>query len=129
MQNGLMVYHCKRTSQPNADIETFAQPVAYRLGLGYLTIQPASGYNEIVEFGDKIARTWTAFAQPYSQWVDNLKEGDRFYVDGLTPTYEIDDETKLPIEPEDGWGYDANARIYSVRPQNTAVKFLLQKIE
>ena len=67
---------------------------------------------------------WYAIAQPYEYWVKQVKEGDRFYVDGEKPYIP---ENKQ--EPEDGWGYDANARIYSVRPQNLAVKFILQKIE
>lgn len=124
MRNGLLVYFCKKTSPKNADIETFAKPVAFRLRLGYLTVQPASGYNDVVEFGDNIGRTWTAYAQPYNEWVGKISEDDRFYIDGIIP-----DGFNTSIEPEDGWGYDANARVYSVRPQNRAIKFILQKIE
>ena len=72
----------------------------------------------------KISKTWNGIAQPYYRWADLLKEGDRFYIDGAKPFIPETDE-----EPEDGWGFDANARISSVRLQNLAVRFILQKIE
>ncbi|NCC99907.1 MAG: hypothetical protein EOL95_09460 [Bacteroidia bacterium] len=124
MKNGLKVYFCKRTSQDNAKIETFAKPIEFTLRFGYLTIQTSSGYNEVVEFGDNVSKTWTCYGQPYDEWFARLNEGDRFYVDGKIP-----DGFSSATEPEDGWGYDANAIVYSVRPQNIAIKFILEKIE
>ena len=124
MKNGLTVWYCKRKPDAGDGIERFEKPVAYRLRLGFLTIQPASGYDSVVEFGENISKMWNGMAQPYRFWVEQLKEGDRFYVDGVTPSYDIDGD-----EPEDGWGFDANARVRSVRPQNLAIKFILQKIE
>ena len=56
--------------------------------------------------------------------LDLIREGDRFYVDGERPYIPDNGE-----EPEDGWGYDANARVYSTRPQNIALRFILQRIE
>lgn len=124
MKNGLKVWHCKRISKDGDKIEKFSKPVEYTLRFHYLTIQPVSGYDAVVEFGENVSKMWYAIAQPYDYWINEVKEGDRFYVDGIKPNIPIGN-----TEPEDGWGHDANARIYSVRPQNLAVKLILQKIE
>lgn len=124
MRNGGFVWWCQRTSKDGDDIQTFARPEKFMLRPHFLTIQPSSGYDSVVEFGEKLSRTWTGMGQPYGYWFGKIKEGDRFYIDGAEP-YIPDDGT----EPEDGWGADANARINSVRPQNEAVRFILEKIE
>ena len=124
MRNGDVVWYCKRTSEDGDRIQTFAEPVAFRLAFHHLTIQPAGGYDNVVEFGENLGKTWNCIAQPYGKWFGMIKEGDRFYVDGAEP-YIPSDGT----EPEDGWGADANARVISVRPQNVAFRFILQKIE
>lgn len=124
MRNGDLVWYCKRTSPDGSRIETFDRPVQFRLALGHLTIQPSSGYDSVVEFGENIKKMWNCIAQPYGKWFGMIREGDRFYVDGATPNVPADGS-----EPDDGWGYDANARVYSVRPQNIALRFILQRIE
>lgn len=124
MRNGDIVWFCCRTSVDGDKIETFSKPIPIRLSIMNLTIQPASGYSSVVEFGENISKTWTAIGQPYSRWFGLVKEGDRFYLDGASPYMPTDGS-----EPEDGWGFDANARVTSVRPQNVAVRFILQKIE
>lgn len=123
MRNGEKVWYCERISKDGEKLEVFGKPQELILALHHLTIQPASGYDMVEEFGEMTSKTWNAIGQPYGKWM-HLKEGDRFYVDGARPYIPEDGE-----EPEDGWGYDANARIYSVRPQNLAVRFILQKIE
>ena len=123
MRNGEKVWYCERTSPDGSRLETFAKPVEIRLAFGHLTIQPSSGYTSVVEFGENIRKMWNCIGQPYSKWV-GVKEGDRFYVDGASPYIPEDGS-----EPEDGWGFDANARVYSTRPQNVAIRFILQKIE
>lgn len=120
MRNGSYVWYCKRTSKDGDRILTFAKPEKMQLRFGYLTIQPAGGYLDVVEFGENVSRTWNAIGQPYAYWFNKIKEGDRFYLDGVEPT---------KTEPEDGWGQDANAEVISVRPQNIALRFILQKIE
>lgn len=124
MRNGDIVWYCRRTSKDGDKLETFAEPIPMILGIRFLTIQPASGYSSVVEFGENVSKTWNAIGQPYGRWLGVVKEGDRFYVDGAEPNIPSDGS-----EPEDGWGYDANARVTSVRPQNYAVRFILQKIE
>ena len=68
MKNGTVVYHCKRTSLPNAEIETFAKPEKYILRPRYLTIQPNTGnvYNNT--FGEFKDYTETGCATPYDFW-------------------------------------------------------------
>lgn len=124
MKNGDKVWYCKRTSPNGSRIETFDKPQELVLSFGNLTIQPSSGYDSVIEFGENVRKMWNCIAQPYEKWVDVIREGDRFYVDGAKP-----DIPKDGSEPEDGWGYDANARVYSTRPQNIALRFILQKIE
>ena len=124
MKNGSRVWYCKRTSEDGAEFETFAKPVEYVLRFGFLTIQPMSGYNNVIEFGESVGRTWNAIGQPYDYWFNRIQEGDRFYVDGAEPNIPDDEQ-----EPEDGWGYDANAKVTSVRPQNIAVRFILTRVK
>ncbi len=124
MRNGDKVWHCPRISANGDDLEKFGEPVEYTLQYHFLTIQPSSGYDSVAEFGENISNTWNCIGQPYGLWFGKIKEGDRFYVDGATP-YIPDDGN----EPEDGWGMDANARVYSIRPQNVAFRFVLQRIE
>lgn len=123
MRNGEKVWYCKRISEDGEKIERFSEPQEITLAFHYLTIQPTSGYDKVVEFGENIIKMWNGIGQPYDLW-KHLKEGDRFYVDGCKP-YIPQDKS----EPEDGWGFDANARVYSARPQNVAIYFLLQRIE
>lgn len=124
MRNGDRVWYCKKISDDDAEVVKFAPPVEYILRPMHLTIQPSNGYSEVVEFGKDIGKTWTGMGQPYRYWYNLLQEDDRWYVDGAEPYIPSDGS-----EPDDGWGADANARVYSVRPQNEAVRFILKKIE
>lgn len=122
MRNGSIVYFCKRTSAPSDDIETFAKPVAYRLGLQYLTIQPTGGRFDEEKFGEFVDITNRGIATPYVRWDGVFHEGDRFYLESVPDGYESGEE------PEDGWGYDADAKIKVVRKQNEAIMLIIQNI-
>lgn len=122
MKNGSVVYFCSRTSKPTDDIETFAKPVAYKLKPVFLTIQPAGGFMDNQAFGEFVDITYKAIAAPYERWDGVFKEGDRFYLNRVPDGFEED------VEPEDGWGYDADAQIYSVRPQNRAISLIIRNI-
>lgn len=124
MKNGLKVWHCKRISDEGDRRELFAKPIEYVLRPHFLTIQPASGYDAVSEFGERLNGLWYAMGQPYDYWASQVNEGDRFYIDGAIPF-----GLESAEEPEDGWGFDANVRVYSVRLQNVGVKFILQVIE
>lgn len=122
MKNLQKVYYCSRTSQPQDDIETFAKPVEFILKPGYLTIQPAGGYMDFQAFGELINITHNGIATPYEKWINIFKEGDRFYLNRVPKGYENNKE------PDDGWGFDADAKITAVKGQNRVVRLTIQDI-
>ena len=121
MRNGKTVYFCKRTSSAGAE-EVFAKPVPYVLRLHYLTIQPVSGYMDFQSYGEFVDITHRGIATPYEMWDGVFHEGDRFYLDKVPDGYSND------TEPELGWGYDANAKIIAVKPQNLAINLTIRNI-
>lgn len=123
MKNGTIVYHCKRTSAVNAEYETFAKPIPYRLRLMYLTIQPNTGNVYDSTFGEFRDYTHKMCGMPYAKWDNEIKEGDRFYVDMGAP-----DGYNENAEPEYGWGYDANYRVERVAKQNIAIFYALKSL-
>lgn len=122
MQNGAKVYHCKRISDVNAEVELFAPPVEYILRPRYLTIQPYSGNVYDSTFGEFKDYSEKGCANPYEFWNGKIQEGDRFYIDvGKPDGYDGE-------EPEYGWGYDANFRVNRVAKQNKTIFFALKSI-
>ena len=122
MKNGSVVYFCKRTSEPDDDIETFAKPQAYTLRPQFFTIQPASGFLDTQEFGEFVNITSKGMLFPYERWFGVFHEGDRLYLEKVPDGYTTD------VEPDDGWGYDADAKIYSVKNQNRAIALTIRSI-
>lgn len=121
MRNGDFVYHCVR-SETEGGVEIFEKPVRYRLQANYLTIQPAGGFMDNQAFGEFTDQTNKGIAQPYERWENVFHNGDRFYL-GKVPSGYIEDE-----EPDDGWGFDANAQVVSVKPQNKTIALTLRNI-
>lgn len=122
MRNGSIVYHCKRTSLPSADVETFAKPQKYVLRQRYLTIQPNTGNVYDSTFGEFKDYTEKGCASPYEFWEAKIDEGDRFYLD-CVPVGLAED-----TEPDEGWGYDANYVVNRVAKQNIVIYFALKSI-
>lgn len=122
MKNGKTVYFCTRTSKAGDEIETFAKPQAFVLRLGFLTIQPASGYMDFQSYGEFVNITHRGIATPYEMWDGVFHEGDRLYLDKVPDGYSND------VEPDNGWGYDANAKIIAVKPQNRAINIVIRNI-
>lgn len=122
MRNQSVVYHCKRTSLPNAEIETFAKPEKYVLRPRYLTIQPNNGSVYNTTFGEFKDYTEKGCATPYDFWENKISEGDRFYLD-IEPVGLADG-----VEPDEGWGFDANYVVNGVAKQNVAIYFALKSI-
>lgn len=121
MKIGSKVYYCARIGIEN-DVEIFAKPVEYTLRPNYLTIQPAGGYMDLLQFGEFTNITYNGMAVPYDQWINVLNEGDRFYLNRKPAGF---DSKK---EPEDGWGFDADTKVVAVKGQNRSVRFTLQSI-
>lgn len=122
MKNLSTVYHCKRTSPPEAEVETFAKPQKYILRPRYLTIQPNSGSVYDSVFGEFKDYTERGCAIPYEFWDTKISEGDRFYLD-IKPKVAADGS-----EPDEGWGFDANYVVNRVAKQNVAIYFALKSI-
>lgn len=122
MKNGSKVYFCSRISEPQDAIEKFDKPVEYTLRPNYLTIQPAGGYMDFQNFGEFVNITHNGYATPYEKWINTFKEGDRVYINKVPNGFKSD------IEPELGWGNDANAKIIAVKGQNKAVRLTIQDI-
>lgn len=122
MRNQSIVYHCKRTSLPNAEVETFAKPEKYVLRPRYLTIQPNAGNVYDSTFGEFKDYTEKGCATPYEFWETKISEGDRFYLD-IEPVGLADG-----VEPDEGWGFDANYVVNRVAKQNIAIYFALKSI-
>lgn len=121
MRNGTVVYHCKRISSPTADVEEFAPPVAYRLRFGFMTIQPKSGNIYQQTFGEFKEYEQTVCCQPYQKWVDEIHEGDLFYLEKVPDTSSDEFEAR-------GYGYDANYKVVKRNPQNLAIFYALKSI-
>lgn len=122
MKNLSRVYHCRRISPPESEVEEFAKPQQYVLRPRYLTIQPNTGnvYDSI--FGEFKDYAEKGCAQPYDFWVTKIGEGDRFYLD------KIPDGFVSNSEPDEGWGYDANYVVRRIAKQNVAIYFALNSI-
>ena len=122
MRNGSLVYICHRTSDRDAEFETFAKPVAYVLKPMFLTIQPNAGNVYQRTFGEFKDYTQQMCGIPYKYWENLLGEGDRLYLDA------IPDGFQSRKEPDEGWGYDANYKIVKVAKQNKCIYYALQSI-
>lgn len=118
MRNHLYVWHCKRTSGDNAEFPTYVKPQKYELRFNHLTIQPASGYTSVLEFGEKVSRVWNGMAS-MKEFAGLFKEGDLMYIDGAEPDEQYENEL--------GYGASANAKITSVREQNVMIKLIITK--
>ena len=122
MRNQSIVYHCRRTSSPDSEVETFAKPEKYVLRPRYLTIQPNTGNVYDSTFGEFKDYTEKGCATPYDFWETKISEGDRFYLD-IMPEGLADN-----TEPDEGWGFDANYVVDRVAKQNIVIYFALKSI-
>lgn len=113
MRVGETFYHSVRKIDDN-DLVTYSVAKPYRTQLGYITCQPASGYTETLEFGEKVSKTWTIVAN-YSRFNGVFNEGDLLFLDGAKPT-----DTDL-------YEKEANAVITSVRYQNKIIRIIAEK--
>lgn len=109
------IWHCSRNSPDGADIITYSNPKKYITKLGYLTVQPASGYTDTVQFGENVSKVWNIIANR-KIFKGIFKEGDLLYVDGLKPGSNTMN------------GKGANALITSVREQNFFIRITIEKI-
>ena len=82
----------------------------------YFNIQPISAASDIQDFGENASKMKVAVITDRAKYENKFKEFDCAYLDGATP------------EGETVNGQNANYRIYSVRPQNVAIRVFFMKI-
>lgn len=118
MRIGSIIYHCPRTSDESSEVTTYGPPVRYVTRFNYITVQPASGDTDTLQYGERVTRYWNGMAN-YLAFKDKFKEGDLFYLDGRIP--ETDSDTYVN-------GDGANALLTSVRMQNRMIKLSFEKV-
>ena len=118
MRVGESVWHAKRQQIPNAKTPTYDEPLEIRTRLNYLTVMAASGYIQVMKYGEDIDNTWTIVAS-MRHFGGKVKEGDLFWVDGECPNEEI--------ECKYGNGASANAVVKSVRLGNHSIEIILTR--
>ena len=123
MRNNSVVYHCKRIHQENVQIELYEKPIKYQLRPMYLTIQPNNGSVYETTFGEFKDYSQKMCGSPYEFWDNVIKEGDLFYIDKGEP-----DGFQSGVEPQYGWGYDANYRVEKVAKQNRVIYYALKSV-
>lgn len=111
MKIGDSVWFCKKV-----DKSKYSEPVEIVTRCNYFTVMGKSGYNDIIQFGEKISSYLTAIAQPYDLWKDTFKNGDLFYCNGAKPS-----------ESENWKGEKSNYIIDDVDYGNRRIKLTLKK--
>lgn len=92
------------------EIVEYNTPVEYTLN-----VQPLSGYTDTLEFGIRVSQMQRAVID-YTTYYGLFKEGDKAYIDGVTPTGEAIN------------GSNANYQIYSVANQNKRIVILFERL-
>ncbi len=119
MKFGESIWQCRRADAGgNREISLFEAPEEIRLAPREFSVQPASGYSDIMAYGEDITLYQNAIAQPYEVWHGRIAVGDRFYLDGARPTAD---------DMHDARAMNANYVVDSVRNQNFAVKIVFKK--
>lgn len=115
---GDSVWHSKRLEIPNATTPKYEEPTSIKTRLNHFTVMSASGYIQVMKYGEDVDNTWTAVANMRA-FEGKIKEGDLFWVDGKTPNEEI--------ERKYGNGASANAVVKSVRLGNRSIEITLTR--
>ncbi len=94
------------------EINYYLKPKFYEFN-----VQPANGSTDIALYGEKVSKMYKAIISLF-KYNEVFKEGDKAYLENTTPNEEI----------EGTYGINANYKIVSVRPQNTAICIYFEKI-
>ena len=93
------------------EIEVYDTPIEY-----HFNIQPVTLTSDIEAFGENANKMKVALITNRRKYDNLFKEFDCAYLDGATP------------EGESINGQNANYRVYSVQPQNVAIRVFFIKI-
>lgn len=93
------------------EIKNYDKPQKY-----FFNIQPMTSSSDIQAFGENANKMRVAIITDRAKYENKFKEFDCAYLEGATP------------EGEQVNGQNANYRIYSVQPQNVAIRVLFIKL-
>ncbi len=110
MKVGDSIWYCKKNGKD------YDKPIEVVTQFGYFTVMGKSGYNDIIQFGEKINSYLTVIAQPYNLWKDTFSNGDLFYCNGVKP-----------LDTEKWYGEQSNYIIDDVDYGNNRIKLTLKK--
>lgn len=107
MKVGEKIYHAKRISDENAEINEYAKPTELTTKFNYLTCVSSvtRGYIEVLQYGERVTDFWTIIAKT-SNFKNKFAKGDVMWVDGEKPIENIEEMY--------GYGASANAVIKSI---------------
>lgn len=123
MKIGEKIWYCLRTSQGNAEYDTYDEPkmeivrMPSIFNLCGITVQPMNGFTDRMSYGETTSKDQRIILMPYEMWHGKFKEGDLFYLDGQEPQND-----------EDYYGQNANYYVDSVANQNRAIELVVKKI-
>ena len=118
MRIGDRVWHASRKEIPNATKATFDEPKRYFTRFNYLTVMAASGYIQVMKYGEDVDNTWNVVARQ-SDFGGKIKVGDLFWVDGASPD--------VDLEYTYGNGASANAVVTAVGYGNVNMQITLKR--
>ena len=122
MKQGEKVYYSKRKYIENAITQEYQKPKEITLKYNYFTCMKASGYMEIVEYGERISSMWVCIANS-NFFKDKISKGDLFWVEGKKPLKESELTEML------GYGESANAIVIDVLYTDHTIKIVLESNE
>lgn len=122
MKQGEKVYYSKRKYIENAITQEYQKPKEITLKYNYFTCMKASGYMEIVEYGERISSMWVCIANS-NYFKDKISKGDLFWVEGKKPLKENELTEML------GYGESANAIVIDVLYTDHTIKIVLESNE
>lgn len=123
MRNGEKIWFCLRTSEDDAEIDTYDSPVQEIVRMPSIfnpvgiSVQPKNGFTDRMAYGETTSKDQRILLTPYQIWHGKFREGDLFYLDG-----------ECPRENESFNGEYANYRVDSVANQNEAIELTVKKI-
>ena len=123
MRNGEKIWYCLRTSDDNAEIDTYAEPVMETVRPSTvfdpvsITVQPKNGFTDRLASGETTTKDQRIVLCPYPLWYGIFKEGDLFYLDGAKPQ-----------DDEEFFGRGANYYVDSIANQNEGIELSVKKI-
>lgn len=118
MRTGESIYYCKRILSDNSIVDTFNKPEKITLRLHHFSLQPTSGYLDMMKYGENISSYQRIIAQPYGLWKGYFKRGDRLYVD-VKPT-----EEDMESETADHADYEVD----NVMEQQMVIRVIIKKL-